>query len=471
MIPEASYPSGQMLGWAPGESPRPVPEGTAWPLEPGGYFNMQLHLQPTGKPERVQASVGFFFTDRAPTRAPVLVRLGSQTLTIPAGDPIHVVTDNYVLPVDAEVVAVQAHAHYLARRIEARAVLPDRSERPLLTIPQWDFHWQDIYVYAKPFVLPKGTILSSRFTYDNSAGNPRNPHAPPRPVNWGQNTSDEMGDFWVQVIPANVADAPRLAEDIGRKMVAANTAAFAALVAREPANPQLREGLAIILLQAGRVQDAIVHFNEFVRLQPDSAAGHYNLGNALAMERQYQDAARAYQRAIDLDPAFGEAHGNLGAMLSMVGRAGEAVTHFERAVELRPDSVEAQTNLGRMLAMQNRLREAAGHLQTAIALKPDVVSALTELAWIRATTDDPDLRDVAEATRLAERAVALTGRRDPSALDALAAAHAAGGHFEEAVATARAAIDVATATGASSLAAGIQSRLALYERRQAYKRP
>jgi tetratricopeptide (TPR) repeat protein len=279
-----------------------------------------------------------------------------------------------------------------------------------------------------------------------------------------------MGDLWVQVIPVNAADAPRLAEDIGRKIVAANTAGFTKLVEREPANPQLREGLAIIHLQAGRVAEAIVHFNEFVRMQPDSAAGHYNLGNGLAMGRQYQDAARAYQRAIDLDPSFGEAHGNLGAMLSMLGRGGEALKHFERAVELRPDSVEAQANLGRMLAMQNRLREAAGHLQTAIALKPDVVSALTELAWIRATTDDSDLRDVAEAIRLAERAVVVTGRRDPSPLDALAAAQAAAGRFDEAAATARAAIDVATSAGAASLVADIQSRLALYERRQPYQR-
>jgi tetratricopeptide (TPR) repeat protein len=470
MIPEASYPSGQLLGWAPGRSPSAAPDGTAWPLEPGGYFNVQLHLQPTGRPERVQASVGLFFTDRPPTRASVLLRLGSQTLTIPAGDPTHVVTDNYVLPVDAQVVAVQAHAHYLARRIEARAILPDRSERPLLNIPEWDFHWQDVYVYAKPFVLPKGTILSTRFTYDNSLSNPRNPHAPPRLVSWGQNASDEMGDFWMQVIPVDAADGPRLAEDIGRKIVAANTAGFTTLVERDPGNPQLREGLALIHLQAGRVAEAIVHFNEFVRLQPESAAGHYNLGNALAMGRQYQDAVRSYQRAIDLDPSLGEAHGNLGAMLSMLGRGSEALKHFERAVELRPDSIEAQVNLGRMLAIQKRLREAAGHLQTAIALKPDVVSALTELAWIRATTDDGDLRNVAEAIRLAERSVALTGRRDPSPLDALAAAQAADGRFDEAAATARAAIAAATAAGAASLVADIQTRLALYERRQPYQR-
>ena len=52
-----------------------------------------------------------------------------------------------------------------------------------------------------PIALPRGTTISMRFTYDNSAANPRNPHRPPARVVWGQNTSNEMGDLWIQVVP------------------------------------------------------------------------------------------------------------------------------------------------------------------------------------------------------------------------------------------------------------------------------
>ena len=65
MVPDADYPAGYMLGWTPGQHPRPSPEGMAWRLEPGSDLVVQLHLQPTGKPETVQVSIGFFFTDDA----------------------------------------------------------------------------------------------------------------------------------------------------------------------------------------------------------------------------------------------------------------------------------------------------------------------------------------------------------------------------------------------------------------------
>ena len=73
--------------------------------------------------------------------------------------------------------------------------------------------------------------------------------------------------------------------------------------------------------------------------------------------------------------------------------------------------------------------------------------------------------------QLAERAAALTGRRDLAALDALAAAYAAAGRFDEAVATAQAAVDSAAAAGQGDVAAQLRERLALYQKREAYRAP
>ncbi len=52
-----------------------------------------------------------------------------------------------------------------------------------------------------PIALPRGRRSAMRYTYDNSAANVRNPHRPPARVVWGQNTTDEMGDLWLQVVP------------------------------------------------------------------------------------------------------------------------------------------------------------------------------------------------------------------------------------------------------------------------------
>ena len=98
--------------------------------------------------------MGFFFTDDPPTRTPVGLRLGSETIAIAAGDAHYEIKDRYVLPVDVEVLAIQPHAHNLGRLMEAAALLPDGTARPLITIKDWDFRWQDVYRYAKPFVLP-----------------------------------------------------------------------------------------------------------------------------------------------------------------------------------------------------------------------------------------------------------------------------------------------------------------------------
>ena len=64
--------------------------------------------------------------------------------------------------------------------MKATATLPDGSTRSLLWIKDWDFNWQDGYVYKQPFTLPKGTRIDVTITYDNSAENPRNPISPPR---------------------------------------------------------------------------------------------------------------------------------------------------------------------------------------------------------------------------------------------------------------------------------------------------
>ena len=72
------------------------------------------------------------------------------------------------------------------------ATLPDGSTRRLIDIADWDFRWQHVYRFVTPLRLPKGTTVSMRYTYDNSADNPRNPNSPPKPVYWGEQTTDEM---------------------------------------------------------------------------------------------------------------------------------------------------------------------------------------------------------------------------------------------------------------------------------------
>lgn len=470
MVQDARYPEGQLLGWTPGQAAHAVADGMQWRLDPGSDLVMQLHLQPTGKREQLTVSVGLFFTDAAPTRAPIGVRLGSETIDIPAGERNYAIQDRYVLPVDVDLVAIQPHAHNLGRRMEANAALPEGHVIPLLAIDDWDFRWQDVYRYASPIRLPRGSTIAMKYTYDNSAANPRNPHHPPARVVWGQNTSDEMGDLWLQVVPRDPADFTALNQDVRRKANAEDLAAYTKLLSVDETNPLRHDAVAALSFDAGRVDDAIAHYTRSLELNASSSSTHYNLGIALAARGRRADAIAHFEEALRLDPDYAQAHNNLGALQFLAGNRAGAAAHYARAIALRPDNVEARTNFGALLAEEGRAAESLAQYRAALALRPDDAKALAGAAWVLATTADAAVRGGDEAVTFAERASARAGN-DISVLDALAAAYAEVGRFADAVRAAEAAQRLADSADLPDVAARLKERLALYRQGRPYRMP
>src|SRR5262249_41778635 len=104
-------------------------------------------------------------------------------------------------------------------------------------------------------------------------------------------------------------------------------------------------------------------------------------------------------------------------------------------------------------------------------LRPDHVPALAGLAWIQATAADPALRNPNEAIHRAERAADLTSHRDVVSLDALAAAYACAGRYEDAARIARIGLDAATLAGQAAVAAQFRQRFELYRSGQSLRLP
>jgi tetratricopeptide (TPR) repeat protein len=358
-----------VFGWSPGKVPIPEPEDTAWALEEGSDLVVQLHMVPGAKAETVQPSIGLFFTPTPPTRVPIVVKLESKTIDIPAGEPNYVVEDSYVLPVDVSAVSVYPHAHYLAKEMRGTATLPDGSEKPLIWIKQWDIRWQDQYRYTDPVILPKGTTLRMRFTYDNSAANARSPR-PPRKVTWGQNATDEMGALWVEVVPRNSTDAAVLTQDYFRRALATDIASAEMQVKNDPRNPAAHNRLALKYVQAGRVQDAQARLDEALRLAPDDAEAHSNLGTVLQMQGRLAEAAPHLETAVKLKPNDDRIRFNFANGLTAAGRSNDAIREYERAVALNGENADAHFNLAMLLGPQNRLDEAIAHLRRVVELTP-----------------------------------------------------------------------------------------------------
>jgi tetratricopeptide (TPR) repeat protein len=238
----------------------------------------------------------------------------------------------------------------------------------------------------------------------------------------------------------------------------------------QPDSAKAHDKLAMALTQQGNLEEAIKQWDEVLRIEPDNFGAHYNLGFVLEKSGKDDAAIGQYEEAIRLKPDFFQPHYNLGGILLRLGEIQEAVEHYNEAVNIQPDSAEAHSNLALALWQAGQLREAIKHWELALRIEPDYPEAQNDLAWLLATLKPAEGGDPVRAVSLAERACNLTGYQMPRDVDTLAAAYAAAGRFNDAVATAQKAIDLARSAGQSQLVGEIQARLLLYHSGRAYSR-
>jgi mono/diheme cytochrome c family protein len=338
-------PDGFFLDWGPGHSPYVAPDGMAWPLRPGTDLVMMLHLRPSGRSETLQGTLGLYFSKEPPTHTPTLVRLTRQNLDIAPGQARYPVIDSVTLPVDVDVHTVQPHAHYLAREVKGFANLPDGTQRPLIYIRDWNFDWQGVYRYARPVRLPAGTTIRMEYVYDNSAGNPRNPHSPPQRVTYGQRTTDEMAELWLQVTTRTAPDRTRLTSYMQAHVFREEIVGHEKMLEAEPHNTALHNGVALLQAAVGNLDGAAGHFAEALSANPDSPSAHYNVGMTLLLRGRHDEAAEYFVKALSLDPNYAQGHDGLGQVRQRQGNTKEALQHFREAVRLAPGNADARQHL------------------------------------------------------------------------------------------------------------------------------
>ena len=346
---------GGFVSWQPGRRPVEAPEGMAWQLRKSADLVLQLHLRPTGKLETVQPSIGIYFTDRAPTRPYMILLLRSTAMDIPAGANDYAIESSYQLATDVSVIGLSPHLHYLGKEVRGWAELPDGTREELLYIKQWDFNWQGDYRYAKPVALPKGATLKMRFTYDNSAQNAANPNHPPRRVQYGLQSSDEMGELWFWLETKTPAELQTLRRDyLGTWGLRDKVAVNEALLRRDPRDAASRTELGTAFVALGRIDDALAQLRQAIADNPKMQRAFYVLGTVLAKRGELADAEAAFTRAIEIDPNDAKAQNNLGAVLFSEGKTAPAIGHFETALRLNPGDTMAREGLEKARAALGR---------------------------------------------------------------------------------------------------------------------
>ncbi len=372
-------PDSHFLFWKPGTVPYSEPDGMALRIDKGTDLVLNTHLQPSGKPETIEPSIGIYFTDKPATEHPMLVQLECDAqLDIPPGNDNFVVHDEFTLPLDVDLLAIYPHAHYLGKELEATATLPDGTKETLIHIAHWDLNWQAVYRYERPVPLPRGTVISMRYVYDNSDDNIANPNHPPQRVKGGNRSSDEMAHLWLQVLPKGLPDSTRDPRMVLQEALARHH------VERDPTDFEARYNLGAMLQAAGDVPGAEAQYQAALQLRPGDAVANNALGGALLAAGQVDEAVTHLTASLKARPDYFDAHYNLGHALAAQGNFSGAAEQFRDAVRESPQDADAEANLGSCFSADGRAERSQDAFRTGLAAQSQSFAGEGELATRRA---------------------------------------------------------------------------------------
>jgi Flp pilus assembly protein TadD/mono/diheme cytochrome c family protein len=450
-------PESHFLFWKPDTPVLVEAKGMPWRLDPGNDLILNMHLMPSGKPALASAQVGLYFTDQPPSAKPMLLQLEhDQALDIPAGESDFVVDDSMRLPVDVEVLGIYPHAHYLGKRLEAWAILPNQQKKWLILIPSWDIDRQSVYRYRKPVLLPKGSVVHMHYVYDNSSHNPHNPRVPPVRVKAGNRSQDEMAHLWLQVLPVNTAKSepdPRLlleeawmrnwlSKDPANIVPLYNLGSALATEGRyqdavtefrralvmHPADDRLLNELGVVLEKSGDWRQAEQIYREDITTHSAACDARFDLGRSELKHEEAGDAEKQFRTMLERCPMDAGVHSGLGVALAKEGQQDAAVAEFRAALQADPQDFTALSNLGEWALQANQTQQAVELLEAAAQQRPNDADAQEQLADAYASSGRLD-----DAVLQLRKAVALAPQ-DPGLHTLLSQALAGTGQLEQAVA-------------------------------------
>jgi tetratricopeptide (TPR) repeat protein len=210
---------------------------------------------------------------------------------------------------------------------------------------------------------------------------------------------------------------------------------------------------------AGQAELAIRDFDRTIELNPRFANAYFNRGEMFCQQRDFSAALRDYSSALKIERDDATALNSRGYAYFQLDKHREALRDFTEAVRLDPESAAALTNRGDVFADLGYYAEALRDYHRSIGIDKNLSHTHRSIAWIVATCPDAQYRDPELALSAAQRAIELEGHDNSRNLDALAAAHAEAGNFDDAQRLVRQAIKVASPTEAPVY----RNRLALYE--------
>jgi len=201
-----------LVGWAPGDLGLLLRPDTALRVPKGTRFRLEVHYTPNGTAMKDRTSVGITFAKKPPKYELYQSEFANMNIAVTANDPHYKAEATFRFPADARLISMGPHMHYRGKHYFYEAIYPDGKRETLLSVPRWDFNWQNVYRLQEPLKLPKGTKLHSVAHWDNSTNNLLNP-APDTTVRFGLQSWEEMMLGFVSYVWERPETAAELAKN------------------------------------------------------------------------------------------------------------------------------------------------------------------------------------------------------------------------------------------------------------------
>ena len=230
--------------------------------------------------------------------------------------------------------------------------------------------------------------------------------------------------------------------------------------------------LGYFFFQRGDLDGAISRFETALQIRSRNSAAHYNFGSALiennlanllAQKGRLNAAVDHYHNAMRLRPGYGDPYLNLGNVLFKQGRMSDAMAQWQKAHATESKDARFHTALADAFLRAGLQKDAIAEYEYAARISAQDALPRNDLAWLLATSPDASIRDGNRAVELANEAVRLSRGKDPNCLRTLATAYAESGRFAEAEETARRAFRAADLLDNRTLVNALRDEIALYE--------
>lgn len=201
-----------LVGWAPGDLGLVCPPDTALRLPKGCKLRIEMHYTPNGTAVKDRSSIGLTFAKEPPRFELYMNEFANLGITLPPHHPHYRAEATLRLPADARLLSLVPHMHWRGKNYRYEVIYPDGKRETILSVPRWDFNWQNVYRFKEPIKLPKGSKVHAVAHWDNSRNNPLNP-APEKKVHFGLQTWDEMMVGWASYVWERPETAAELAQN------------------------------------------------------------------------------------------------------------------------------------------------------------------------------------------------------------------------------------------------------------------